>query len=44
LTEADAIEKIAGDPRELTGARYKISVGLLRQWLLQEKPLEQALF
>jgi hypothetical protein len=43
LTDADAIEKIADDPRELTGTRYRISVGLLRQWLLQEKPLEQVL-
>jgi hypothetical protein len=43
LTEADAIEKIADDPHELNGARYTISVGLIRQWLLQEKPLEYVL-
>ncbi len=43
LTDADAIEKIADDPREQTGVRYKISVGLIRQWLLQEKPLDLAL-
>jgi outer membrane protein assembly factor BamB len=44
LTEADVIEKIVGASRELTDTRYKISVGLLRQWLLQEKPLKQVLF
>lgn len=44
LTEADAIEKLASDPRDLTDTRYRISVGLLRQWLLQEKKLEQMLF
>ncbi len=45
LIEADAIERIADDLREHTadGARFKIPVGLIRQWIIEEKPLDQTL-
>lgn len=45
LIVVDAIEKIADDLREhlVDGARFRIAVGLIRQWLLKEKNLEQVL-
>jgi outer membrane protein assembly factor BamB len=43
LEEADVIERIAGSMqgKATDGARYRIPVGLIRAWLLNEKPLEQ---
>jgi outer membrane protein assembly factor BamB len=45
LIKLDVIEKIADDLREhpVDGARFRIAVGLIRQWLPKEKPLEQVL-
>ena len=45
LIKLDVIEKIADDLREhpVDGARFRIAVGLIRQWLLKEKNLEQVL-
>jgi outer membrane protein assembly factor BamB len=45
LIKMDVIEKIADDLREhlVDGARFRIAVGLIRQWLLKEKTLEQVL-
>jgi outer membrane protein assembly factor BamB len=45
LVIIDVIEKIADDLREhpVDGARFRIAVGLIRQWLLKEKNLEQVL-
>jgi outer membrane protein assembly factor BamB len=45
LMAMDVIEKLADDLREhpFDGARFRIAVGLIRQWLLKEKNLEQVL-
>jgi type I restriction enzyme M protein len=45
LIADEVIEKITDDQREQNadGGRYRISVGLLRQWLLKERTLEQVL-
>ncbi len=42
LEEADVIERVSGNTaaRGAERARYRIPVGLIRAWLLDEKPLE----
>ncbi len=45
LEAAEVIEKITDDLREriVAGGRFRIPVGLIRQWLLKEKPLSAVL-
>ncbi len=42
LIQADIVEEVLDDTRESVsdGVRFKVPVGLIRRWLLKEKPLE----
>ena len=42
LIDADVIENVSSDTRDNTfdGGRFRIPVGLIRGWLLKERPLE----